>query len=243
MCFNISLQLKKARMEQRYSAIYPDSIDTKPIYHASAFERPQLPLLTNQQPDRFQLMTWGLIPAWVKTEDEAKKISVHTMNARAETIAQKLSFRQSAKTSRCIIPATGFFEWQQVGSKKIPWFITFADDDFFSFAGLWSEWANPLTGEVSHTFSIITTEANELMAKIHNTKKRMPAILGIENEKKWLDSNLEIDTFDTLLKPVDSKLLKVYTVSPLVSQTKQNRNVPEVLSPYNYNSINQAKLF
>ena len=120
MCFNISLQLKKTRMEQRYNAVYPEDIDFKPIYHASAFERPQLPLITNLQPNRFELMNWGLIPSWVKTEVEAKEISTKTMNARAESITHKPSFKQSAKTNRCIIPITGFFEWQQIDSKKNP---------------------------------------------------------------------------------------------------------------------------
>ena len=81
------------------------------------------------------------------------------------------------------------------------------------------------------------------MAQIHNTKKRMPAILGNENEKKWLDSDPKIDNFDNLLKPCDSKLLKAYTVSPLVSQVNNNRNIPEVLNQYDYNGSKQGSLF
>lgn len=243
MCFNISLKIKKARMEQRYNAVYPENLDFTPIFHASAFERPLLPLLTNQQPDKFSLMNWGLIPSWIKIEQEAHDISSKTMNARVETIAQKPSFRQSIESKRCIIPITGFFEWQQIGAKKIPWFISLEGEDVFSLAGLWSEWTNPMTGELAHTFTIITTEANDLMAQIHNTKKRMPAILSIENEKRWLDSKLKNDTFDTVIKPYDGANLKAYTVSSLVSQTKKNRNVPEVLDNFNYSSSNQGKLF
>jgi putative SOS response-associated peptidase YedK len=120
MCFNISLKVKKARMEQRYNAVYPEDFDFKPIYHASAFERPKLPLLISQQPDKFQLMKWGLIPSWVKTEKDAFDINSRTMNARTETITQKPSFKQSVKSNRCIIPVSRFFEWQLAESKKIP---------------------------------------------------------------------------------------------------------------------------
>lgn len=243
MCFNISLKSKKITLEQRYNAVYPKEFDFKPIYHVSAFERSKLPLLTSQQSDRFSLMNWGLIPPWVQTETEAHEISTRTMNARSESITQKPSFRHSVKSNRCIIPITGFFEWQQVNSKKLPWFITAEDEDLLSLAGLWSEWVNPVTGEVSQTFTIITTEANELMAKIHNTKKRMPAILKNEDEMKWLDPNLKIDTFETLLKPYDSKLLKAHTVSSLVSQANKNRNIPEVLDHFDYNKTSQGSLF
>ena len=243
MCFNISLKIKKARMEQRYNAVYPENFEFSPIYFTSAFEKPLLPLLTAQQPNKFKLMNWGLIPSWVKSEEEANEISSKTMNAMVETINQKPSFRQSLQSKRCIIPITGFFEWQQIGSKKIPWFISLEGEDVFSLAGLWSEWTNPLTSEVSQSFTIITTEANDLMAQIHNTKKRMPAILSIENEKRWLDSNLKIDTFDTIIKPFESKYIKAYTVSTLVSQSNKNRNVPEVLNLFDYNSASQGKLF
>jgi putative SOS response-associated peptidase YedK len=243
MCFNISLKVKKARMEERFNAVYPDGLEYKELYHASAFEKPYLSILTTQSPESFQLMHWGLIPNWVKTEKEAKDISRLTINARAETISLKPSFKQSSKSNRCIIPVTGFFEWQQINTKKIPWFITLKDDELFSLAGLWSEWVNPQTGELNNTFTIITTEANDLMAKIHNTKKRMPAILELSDEIKWLDPNLESKHFASILKPIDDKLLKAYTVSPLVSQANKNRNIPEVLEPFNYEIASQGNLF
>jgi putative SOS response-associated peptidase YedK len=243
MCFNISLKVKKARMEERFNAVYPVDSEYKTIYHTSAFEKPYVPILTSQSPYGFQLMQWGLIPNWVKTDKEAKEISLLTLNARAESIAQKPSFKQSSKSNRCLVPVTGFFEWQQVNSKKIPWFITLKDEDLFSLAGLWSEWVNPQTGELTNTFTIITTEANDLMAKIHNTKKRMPAILSIKDEIKWLDPNLEANQFSSILKPFDDKLLNAYTVSPLVSQANKNRNIPEVLDQYSYEIPKQGNLF
>lgn len=243
MCFNISLQLKKARMEQRYNAVYPENFDFQPIHHTSAFEQPILPVLTIQQSDRFQNMAWGLIPSWIKTEKDALEISLKTLNARSDSLAEKPSFKSIVGTNHCIIPVTGFFEWQQVGSKRIPWFIKIKNDDAFSLAGLWSEWINPQTGEIKKTFTIITTEANELMAKIHNTKKRMPAILTKETEKIWLDQNLVIEKYPSIVKPLQDDLLEAYTVSPLVSNARVNRNVPEVLERYVYEMPNQGELF
>lgn len=243
MCFNISLKVKKARMEERFNAVYPDGLEFKELFHASAFEKPYLPILTTQSPESFMIMQWGLIPNWIKTEKEAKEISMLTLNAKAETIAHKPSFRQSTKSNRCIIPVSGFFEWQQVNSKKIPWFISVKDEDLFSLAGLWSEWVNPQTGELNHTFTIITTEANGLMAKIHNSKKRMPAILPAADEIKWLDPKLKVEQFSSILRPIDDKFLYAYTVSQLVSQSTKNRNIQEVLEPYNYEIANQGNLF
>ncbi len=243
MCFNISMQLKKARMEERFNAVYPDDLPYEERFHTSAFERPTLPVLTNNQADKFQLMTWGLIPGWAKSEKDALEISLKTMNAKAETLTDKPSFRQVAKTNRCLIPVTGFFEWQQVNSKKIPWFISLKDEDAFSLAGIWSEWVNPTTGELKKTFSVITTEANGLMAKIHNTKKRMPVILTQGNEKSWIDEKTSISMYSNILKPLDDDKLQAYTVSPLVSNPRNNRNVPEVLKEYNYESAQQKNLF
>lgn len=238
MCFNISLQLKKARMEERFNAVYPDDLPYEEKFHASAFDRPGHPVLTSSQPGRFQIMTWGLIPSWIKSEKDAYEISLKTMNARFESITEKPSFRQVAKTNRCIIPVTGFFEWQQVDNKKIPWFITVNNDDAFSLAGLWSEWSNHQNGEIVRTFTIITTEATGLMAEIHNTKKRMPAILTPDGEKDWLNPVITTSDYSSVIKPINDNLLKAYTISPLISNSRQNRNVPEVLLPYSYNSTN-----
>jgi putative SOS response-associated peptidase YedK len=231
------MKVKKARMEERFNAVYPENFDLQPIHHTSAFEHPVLPILTSQLSNQFQGMAWGLIPSWIKTEKDAQEISLKTLNARAESITEKPSFRQVARANRCIIPITGFFEWQLVDKKKIPWFIKIKNDDVFTLAGLWSEWVNPQTGELFKTFTVITTEANELMAKIHNTKKRMPVILARDSEQIWLDKN------PSIVKPINSDLLEAYTVSPLVSNSMVNRNVPEVLKPFNYDTSNQGQLF
>ena len=119
-------------------------------------------------------------------------------------------------------------------NKKIPWYIHHAGDEILSFAGLWDEWVESRTGEVYHTFSIITTEANDLMATIHNSKKRMPVILNRSSEIKWLDVSIPEQEALALLKPCPSEILKAHTISPLINDKSANRNTPEVIKPYKW---------
>ncbi len=113
-----------------------------------------------------------------------------TFNARSETIDTKPAFRESFISRRCLVPVRGFFEWQHIGGRKIPWYISLRDEDIFSLAGIWDSWK--MKGGVSvNTFSVVTTRANELMSEIHNTKKRMPVILPAAAEKLWLKEELE----------------------------------------------------
>ena len=107
-------------------------------------------------------------------------------------------------------------------------------EDVFSLAGLWSEWANPMTGEVSHTFTIITTAANEMMAQIHNTKKRMPLILNRDEEKKWIERELNEVEIKNIMKPFDENEMEAYTISKLITQRGVNNNVPEVIEHFSY---------
>lgn len=116
------------------------------------------------------LMKWGLIPSWAKDP----KIGYRTINARAEGVADKPSFRTPFKRQRCIVPASGFYEWLKAGGGKTPYFIHRKDGELVGFAGLWDRWRDP-DGHEIQSYSIITTEPNELVAPIHN---RMPAILG-----------------------------------------------------------------
>ena len=125
------------------------------------------------------------MPKWAKD----KKFQANTLNARLETLSEKPSFR-NVLGNRCLVPAEGFVEWQwqdPKGKEKVKYLIEINESPIFTFAGLWSEWVNENTGEIIPTYTIITTEANELMAKIHNTKKRMPVILHPDFEKNWLE--------------------------------------------------------
>lgn len=147
---------------------------------------------------------WGLIPFWVKNSEMAKKISRNTFNARSETIDEKPSFRTPLKRSRCIVPASNFYEFIGEKGHKTKVELKLNDEGFFSFAGLRDTWVDKSTGKELHTFTIITCEANELVAKYH-PKNRMPVIFTTkEKENLWLDPKSDIKTLKGLLQTLPS---------------------------------------
>ena len=123
-------------------------------------------------------LRWGLIPSWAKDP----KIGVQCINARAETISEKPAFRESFQQRRCLVPADGFWEWETVGKKKIPWKFTDPDEKAFCMAGLWDRWI--VMGDTVETFTIITTSPNGLVSPVHD---RMPVILTPEVAEQWLE--------------------------------------------------------
>ena len=183
MCFH-SKQTKLAlEVENRFNAKIEKAELFQPQENINGFNFTKNPIITDEEPNIIQHYNWGLIPSWAKDE-EIKKM---TLNARIETIDEKPSFRSSIN-KRCLVIANGFYEWQWLDSKgknKIKYEIGIGNDDLFAFAGLYSQWVNTITGEIKDTYTIITTQANEIMSEIHNTKKRMPIILKPEDEKNW----------------------------------------------------------
>lgn len=173
---------------------------------------------------QLQSLRWGLIPSWAKDPTIGSKL----INARAETVAEKPSFRSAFRQRRCLIPADGFYEWQQVPSsrQKQPYFIGLQDEGLFAFAGLYEQWHSP-EGEISNTCTIITTTANELVEPIH---ERMPVILAPENYDLWLDrSRCEVDRLHELLAPYPADAMQIYPVSRIVNSPKNNS--PECKQP------------
>ncbi len=164
---------------------------------------------------RLVTLRWGLIPSWAKDSAIGNKM----INARAETLAQKPSFRQAFKKRRCLIVADGFYEWQKRGGAKIPLYIRLKSGEPFGFAGLYEYWTSP-EGTSIGTCAIITTEANELMRPIHN---RMPVILPKERHALWLDPTIEDDTLLLpLLQPLASDEMEAYEVSRIANSPKNN---------------------
>ncbi|MCZ2298094.1 MAG: SOS response-associated peptidase [Chitinophagales bacterium] len=186
MCFH-SKQSKDAQtVEKRFNAKF-DTYTNISSNHYNGFTYPKTPVITNNKPQCIQLFNWGLIPFWAKDNT----IRANTLNARIETITEKPYFKNYVK-NRCLIIADGFFEWQWLdakGKQKQQYLITLPNEKLFAFAGIFSEWTDQTTGEIISTYSIVTTEANSFMAKIHNTKKRMPVILTPSNERLWLAGN------------------------------------------------------
>ncbi len=158
-------------------------------------------------------LRWGLIPSWAKEESIGAKM----INARAETLAEKPSFKRLLQGRRCLIVADGFYEWKQEQGGKTPMYFTLPNHDLFAFAGLWDVWKRP-DGQHLHTCTIITTTPNELVAPIHN---RMPVILPKDVQEEWLDPE-QHDTH------VLQQLLKSYTASEMfVHPVSKKVNSPQ----------------
>lgn len=233
MCFTVNVNIVREELEERYGADLIDHDKYRPSYYYHAQGLPYLPAICSDNPSEIRLLQWGLIPSWAADETEAEDIRMKTFNARSESIDTKPSFRDSFSTRRCLIPVRGFFEWQQVGGRKIPWYIRLQGQDIFSLAGIWDTWQ--LQGGITlNTFSIVTTRANDLMSEIHNTKKRMPVILPLQVEKLWLINDLTKRSATPLMEPVASEMLEAHTISPLITNVKADRNRPELIMPYNY---------
>jgi putative SOS response-associated peptidase YedK len=159
------------------------------------------------------LLRWGLIPSWATDPAIGNKL----LNARVETVSEKPSFRSAFRQRRCLIPSSGFYEWQKArGGRKQPYFIRPRDGGLFTFAGLWECWHDP-RGEVVETCTILTTEANELMRPLHD---RMPVILDAEAERLWLDPHAAADSLHALLVQYPSEKMEAFAVNSWVSDPK-----------------------
>ncbi len=158
---------------------------------------------------------WGLMPSWAKDESMKWK----TINARAEGIETKASYRKPFVSKRCLIPASFYFEWDKSTNPKTPYLIKMKNDEIFSFAGLYDIWKNP-EGKDIYSFTIITTEPNQLQGRIHN---RMPVILPKEDEKEWLNPDLiEPEQLHKFLKPYPDEKMEMYPVSSVVNVPKND---------------------
>ena len=237
MCYNISIITKMDDLEKRFGARFAKPDLYKPFYHVSGFSSPFLPVILNEDIHAIELFQWGLVPFWTRDERSANIIRFRTLNARAETVFEKPSFRHSIMKKRCLILVDGFYEWHEDKNKKYPYYIRLGNHDAFALAGIWDNWFNGITGEIRNTFSIITTKANSLMERIHNTRKRMPVILRQEDEQRWLASEMDTEQIIFMLSPYDDKEMDAYTVSPLISQSGENTNTPEVMQKYGYKGL------
>jgi len=167
-------------------------------------------------------MRWGLVPFFTKQLSDVTGIS--TINARAESVEKSPSFRTPFKKRRCLVPADGFYEWKKSDAKtKQPYAFKMSDGTPFAFAGLWDAWKDS-AGQWLQSFSIITTEANEIMAPVHN---RMPVILHPKDFARWLRRDEERPPVD-LLRPFESEAMAAAPANNLVGNVKNNG--PEMLN-------------
>ena len=176
----------------------------------------QIPAIRIQNNTRsLGTLRWGLIPHWARD----KNIKASTFNARVETLTQKPFFRDSIKSKRCIVPATGFYEWQKQGDKKQPYYIYRADKQLTACAGLWDIWIDKVTGETIESCTIITVPATHQMAEIH---ERMPAVLESDFYDTWLDPEFkETHVLQDILR-MPREVLEMYPVSSYVGNSRHD---------------------
>ncbi len=153
------------------------------------------------------LMQWGLIPSWSKDP----KIGSKMINARAETVHEKPSFRNLLKHHRCLVLADGYYEWSNTGNEKVPYRFELEEKGPFALAGIWTTWQD------LDTFTILTTSANRKTRSVHD---RMPVILSPESEERWLDP--EEKYFDDLLGPYPGNAMKMFPVTNFVNNIKND---------------------
>lgn len=192
MCYRTKLNSQLSDIERTFNAKFSEPEHYFPQQEINGFGFPKTPVIADFSQEEILFFQWGLIPFWA-SDDTIKKA---TLNARIETLSEKPAFRQTVN-NRCLIIANGFYEWQWLdpgGKKKQKYLLTPTGEDIFAFAGIYSTWKNPAKGDTIYSYSIITTEAGELMSRIHNNKKRMPVVLKARDHQEWLRGR-EVEDF------------------------------------------------
>lgn len=187
-------------------------------------ERPNLPARYNVAPTdpcavvrpgpALAVLRWGLVPFYARDIREG----VRCINARAETVAENRAFARAFRERRCLVPADGFYEWKTEGKKKLPYFVAAADGVPLAFAGIWDRW-RPRAGDPVESFSIITTDANAILAPIHD---RMPVILPEASWSAWLDPKTPLPEIMALLKPAPEPRLVIHPVDRRVGNVRED---------------------
>ncbi len=211
MCGRFTNKAKPKEIEKEFSVKIKDKQLFAPRFNIAPTQN--IPVILEASGERIiDSLRWGLIPSWSKDDSFASKL----INARAETLSEKASFKNAFKKQRCIIPASGFYEWQKASKgAKQPFYFYLKEKDVFGFAGLYENWLDKDSGEQIETFTIITTEANEVLKPVHD---RMPVILKAKDYDQWLDAKEnDIDNLQKLLAPFPANKMDSYKVSKNVN--------------------------
>ena len=221
MCGRYALYGPVSRLRERFDAELED-FELTSRYNAAPMQ--WLPVV-RQRPGGervIHLLRWGLVPSWSK--DEA--IATKTINARGESAAEKPAFRAAFRRRRCIVPVSGFYEWQTVAGDKQPFYIHPVGAEFFALAGLWERWTRPRDGESIDTFTIVTTAAYAAMRQLHD---RMPVILAPADYATWLSADTPPDQVQALIRPCPEAMLAAYPVSTAVGNVRKDH--PALIRP------------
>jgi putative SOS response-associated peptidase YedK len=220
MCGRFTLHTDLSQIQKAFQLTRVE-VEPEPSFNVAPT---QLVLAVVQQDGENVLtrMRWGLVPVWAKD----MSIGSRMINARAETLAEKPSFKRLLKSKRCLVVADGFYEWRKSGTQKVPMYIRLKSGDPFGFAALYDNWRTP-DGDTLVSCAIITTTPNELVAPIHD---RMPVIMPRKQYSFWLDqANLDASRLLPLLAPFPTREMEAYAVSRLVNAPQNNS--PECIAP------------
>ena len=209
MCGRYRLSRRKQLIEEYFET--ENEVDWEPRYNIAPSQPVGIIRQDPSKPERhFSLARWGLIPSWATDSS----IGFKTINARAETVADKPAFRDAFVSRRCLLPADGFFEWSRRGKEKQPFHFGMQDDSLFAFAGLWDRWKDP-SGTVIESCTVLTTTPNSLLTDVHD---RMPVILRRDNYDLWLDPGFkDVKALAEVLAPFDASLMRSFPVSSRIN--------------------------
>ncbi|MDZ4839433.1 MAG: SOS response-associated peptidase [Bacteroidota bacterium] len=238
MCFSGSVNEVLGKLRKKGIAqVGLDAI--QPSAFVSGFSHPLLPITVAESSDTVTVAQWGLIPEWVKDAKTGFAISNKTLNARAETLTERKMYAPYV-AQRCLIYLDGFYEWQHLYGKTYPHYIYSKSSEYICIGGLYTH--SNLVANAALSCTMITTPANELMAKIHNTKLRMPLIIREEDREMWLNGELP-DAY-SLMKPAHNDYLDAHTIKPIRPQSV-NPNDPDLKKPFTYPelAVSQGSLF
>jgi putative SOS response-associated peptidase YedK len=204
-------------------------------YIVNGFDHPYMPVITDQKPGEIQHFQWGFMPAEVNdiAQTTAFLNKYNTLNAKAEEVTNSKLYADAFENRRCMVLCSGFFEWKQVKKEKIPHYITLKDDEMFVFAGIWNL-TSDRKGQTVNSYAILTIDANEFMAEIHNTKKRMPLILSPQDALAWLNPDLTPDELNKIINPQHTTEFKAHTIKKFLPGNAKNIDSADIIAYYDY---------
>jgi putative SOS response-associated peptidase YedK len=212
MCGRFSSRAKPEQIKKEFRAVVDNPGVFRSRYNVAPMQ--MIPAVAGSDAGKRIIteLKWGLVPSWAKDADIGNRM----INARSETLTEKPSFREAFRSRRCIIPASGFYEWQRTATgAKQPFYFYLKEKEVFGFAGLWETWLDKTSGESVETCTIITTTANAVLKPVHD---RMPVILKSADYERWLDAkNTNTGELQKLLAPYPAEAMEAHAVSRAVN--------------------------
>ncbi|MCD6017254.1 MAG: hypothetical protein K0S53_375 [Bacteroidetes bacterium] len=234
MCYNVDNADSARKVKWKTKKLVSPKPVNEAVFLVGKGVYPAMHIIKQEEPDLVDVANWGLIPSKITNPSEARVWRENTLNARCETIFEKTSFKGNILPHRCLVPVSGFFEWRDLNGVKYPHYITATFTDVFYLAGLYDYWVNQETGLKQTTFSIVTTDSNKLMTKIHNQKKRQPLMLTDEDADRWLKNDLSEGDVQGLMVKTPDELMKAHSIpriQPKVTDVHSESLLKEIEYP------------